>query len=190
MSQGPDVSAAIAGERAALDALWCAHRGWVAAVLLAHAPHRTDLDDLLQDVAVAFVRGIRGLKDGRALRPWLRTIAVNTARSAARTAALRRRGDRSHDQPITSAIDPDLGAAQRLEQREQMDALLARVAELPLDLREPLLLRAVQGLSQREVADVLGVPETTVETRLARARRALRAALSPSLSEIPMRRTP
>src|SRR5262245_46013564 len=111
MTASSDVTAAIAGEPSALEALWCSHRGWVAAVLLAHAPQRTDVDDLLQDVAVALVRGIRGLKDEKSLRPWLRTIAVNAARSAARTAAVRRRCDRSHDQPIASAIDPEPGAA-------------------------------------------------------------------------------
>ncbi len=40
--------------------------------------------------------------------------------------------------------------------------------------REPLLLKAVQGLSYREIGRILGLPETTVETRIARARRQLR----------------
>jgi RNA polymerase sigma-70 factor (ECF subfamily) len=45
---------------------------------------------------------------------------------------------------------------------------------LPDEYREPLLLRAVRGLSYRQIADILSVPITTVETRLVRARRMLR----------------
>ena len=48
---------------------------------------------------------------------------------------------------------------------------------LPSQYSEPLLLRAVRGLSQREIAETLQLPETTVETRLARARRMLRDEL-------------
>ena len=51
---------------------------------------------------------------------------------------------------------------------------------LPDGYREPLFLKAVQGLSYRNIAEILGLPETTVETRIARARRMLRDAASAS----------
>jgi RNA polymerase sigma-70 factor (ECF subfamily) len=56
---------------------------------------------------------------------------------------------------------------------------MAATARLPEHYREPLLLRAVRGMSYRQIADTLGVPITTVETRLARARRMLRDELEP-----------
>lgn len=46
--------------------------------------------------------------------------------------------------------------------------------QLPDGYREPLLMKAVQGMSYREIGEVLGLPETTVETRIARGRRMLR----------------
>jgi RNA polymerase sigma-70 factor (ECF subfamily) len=63
-------------------------------------------------------------------------------------------------------------AAER-EARETL-ALLSR---LPAHYAEPLMLQATQGLSQRQIAELLDVPETTVETRLARGRRMLRQIL-------------
>lgn len=157
-----------AGDRESLAALWESERGWVAAVLLAHMPRGAELDDLLQEVAVALVRGLPALSHGAAFRPWLRTVAQNAARTAGR-----------RHQARTARVDGlDLdalpGAAAAPETVLHLGEVLARLHDLPLELREPLLLRAVHGASQREIAALLELPETTVETRLARARRALR----------------
>jgi RNA polymerase sigma-70 factor (ECF subfamily) len=55
--------------------------------------------------------------------------------------------------------------------------LAAALAALPTEFREVLLLRDIQGLNYREIADVLGVPMGTVMSRLARARAKLMAAI-------------
>lgn len=52
------------------------------------------------------------------------------------------------------------------------------LADLPAELRDPFLLRHVEGLSTRETADLLGIPEGTVKSRGHAARLRLRAALS------------
>jgi RNA polymerase sigma-70 factor (ECF subfamily) len=49
---------------------------------------------------------------------------------------------------------------------------------LTVAYREPLLLKAIEGLSQRQIAEVMGLSEEAVETRLARARRLLRERLA------------
>jgi DNA-directed RNA polymerase specialized sigma24 family protein len=67
-----------------IQRIWREHRRWVAAILLAHKPRETDLDDLLQVVAVAVVRKIGELRDPEALKPWLRTVAINAARASGR----------------------------------------------------------------------------------------------------------
>ncbi|MEM7199053.1 MAG: RNA polymerase sigma factor [Planctomycetota bacterium] len=175
MSISPDavvLERALAGDAAALTALWEAHREWTAAILMAHLPGRVELDDALQEVAVTLVRELPGLRDPQAFRPWLRAIAVNAARSHGR----RERRERP-DALAAEPCDP-ASAVGRASLADEVDAVLAMVATLPVDLREPLLLRAVDGLSQREIAVALGLPETTVETRLARARRALRQRMA------------
>ena len=49
------------------------------------------------------------------------------------------------------------------------------IAKLPLAIREPLILRTIEGLTQAETAEILGISEKAVETRIYRARKALQA---------------
>ncbi|MFA6045725.1 MAG: sigma-70 family RNA polymerase sigma factor [Phycisphaerales bacterium] len=173
---------AIGGDAASIDKLWRRHRRWVAAILLAHKPRWADLDDLLQEVAVAVVRKISDVRDPRAVRPWLRTVAVNVAAASARSGA-RRAKDIQSDEAITPAISPV--NAEREREIAEGRKLLALAAELPEGYREPLLLKAVHNLSYREIGQIMSLPETTIETRIARGRRQLRelavgAAMGPA----------
>lgn len=161
--------------RGELERMWREHRRWVAAVLVAHAHVGQDIEDLLQDVAVAFVTKHHQLRDPTRVRPWLRAIAVNAVAATARRDVTRRRHEHSFpgEQGPDDAADPRDEV--RREARERAGRVLELAARLHDDYREPLLLRCVDGLSQRQIAEALGLPETTVETRLARARRMLRA---------------
>lgn len=152
--------------REELEAHWRRERRWVAALLLAHAPPGHDPEDLLQEVALAFVRGVGELRRPEALRAWLREAARNVARGAARRRRLDSLEEAGHE-PSTAPrreCPPDSLAARVFE----------RAAALPAHYREPLFLRALTGLAQREIAERLGISEEAVESRLARARRRLR----------------
>ncbi|MEE8141776.1 MAG: sigma-70 family RNA polymerase sigma factor [Planctomycetota bacterium] len=162
-----------ARDRATQERLWRAERRWVAAVLLAHMPRGADLEDLLQEVAVIFVERLESLRDPARLRGWLRSVALNVARGAGRRA----RFPRSLESARHFADPAPERALQRVEAREEATHVLEVAASLPLPYREPLLLRAVKGLSQKRIAEILALPETTVETRLARARKMLRERL-------------
>lgn len=163
----------------ALVRLWHAHRRWVAAVVYAHKPRDVEVDDLLQDVAMRLVRNVHLLNDPDSVRPWLRTVAINVARSAGRRTRARSRVITSIDaekaQQIASGQPLDRGAFDR-SARDRGRRALELAAGLPPHYREPLLL-SIRGLSQKQVADILGEPVTTVETRLIRARRMLRDEL-------------
>ena len=62
--------------------------------------------------------------------------------------------------------------------RQELRQVTAAIAELPGNLRETLVLRTIEGLSQAETAETLGISEKAVETRLYRARQRLSASLS------------
>ena len=166
---------AAAGERAALAEVWRANRRWLAAVAAAHAPAGVEVDDLLQEVAATLVAKCHHIRDAASLRGWLRVVAVNAARMAARSKGIERRAVREHalERASDRAHGPR-GADEANQARDDARETLALVSRLPALYAEPLLLQSAHGLSQRQIAELLDVPETTVETRLARARRMLR----------------
>lgn len=172
------VEAAIRGEADAVRALWQESRRWVAGILLAHKPREADLEDLLQDVAMAYVRTIGGLRDGGVFRPWLRTISINTARLAGRETTRRRRlagvfngGAREAEPAAVRSGEEPAGHAATTDQARRVMDLAQR---LPEGYREPLLLKCLRGMSYKQIGELLGLPDTTIETRIARARRMLR----------------
>ncbi len=160
------------GDRAAIDEVWRANRRWIAAVLAAHAPRGVDVEDLLQEVAATLVAKHGHIRDAASLRGWLRVVAVNAARMAARSKSIERRSLRAvADGAAQTRVEHEPVA--RMSAAAAVDTM-ALVARIPPIYAEPLLLQSTQGLTQRQLATLLDVPETTIETRLARARRMLR----------------
>ena len=136
--------------------------------------NRTDADDVVQDACLRAFRAIWSTADGNP-RAWVLTIVRNTAYTwlrKNRPAALvgvedleavenaqAVRGDAEAETPETALIAKTDSAH-----------LEAAIAALPAPFREALVLRDVQGLSYREIAEVTGVPIGTVMSRLARGR--------------------
>lgn len=166
-----------------LAAIWQAHRRWVAAILLAHLPRGVELEDLLQDVAAQFIAKVGELRATGAIKAWLRTVAVNTARTAGRKQRVRQRARQELNQQARmsdrlgeeSASSPAKQAD--ADSRSESERALAIALSLPEIYREPLVLRAVRGMSYRQIADALQLPVTTVESRLVRARRMVQQAM-------------
>lgn len=170
------VTRAIAGDREALAAVWRQHRRWVAAVLLTYKPADAELDDLLQEVAATLVSKITTVRDEANLRAWLRTVAINAARASARSSRRRPAVFPLTNDGQAQSLDIGETAALGEEARRVLEAALG----LPEHYREPLVLRAVHHLRTRQIAEALGIPEATVDTRVARARRMLRDQLAGS----------
>jgi len=142
------------------------------------APHGTRalVEDLTQDTFLRAFAGLARFQPGGAARlsTWLFTIATRVALNE-----LRRKKRKPE-----ATVDVDLiaipGGADPREQAERkaVGAILARaIAELPDDARAVILLREYHDQSLDEIARALEVPVGTVQSRLARARTALRAAL-------------
>lgn len=118
---------------------------------------------------------------------WLRTIAVNKARDRGRRRAFRRLvfGDRPPEDTV-ARHHPDPAAApdEALLRQERLALLDRAIARLPDALKGPLLLTAIEGCSQQETAEILGLSVKAVETRVYRARRTLAEALGAESSAL------
>jgi RNA polymerase sigma-70 factor (ECF subfamily) len=163
-------AAAIRGDARAVQQLWDANRRWIAAVLLAHKPRQADLEDLLQDVAATLVGKVHTLREEANVRAWLRTVAINAARAAARSSKTRDRVASADSRDVPDPRVADRSEAGTEEARETMQLVLS----LPEAYREPLMLKALHNMRTRQISEILGLPEATVDTRISRARRMVR----------------
>src|SRR6202521_1787732 len=136
--------------------------------------NRADAEDVVQDACLRAFRAVGGFTDGSA-RPWVLTIVRNTAYTWLRknrpSAVLVVEDLEAVETAQVKPADPDAETPEpALIAKADAATLQAAIAALPTPYRETLVLRDVQGLSYREIAEVTGVPIGTVMSRLARAR--------------------
>ena len=177
------VARAQAGEQAAFEELVRRYADRLYAVVVRFVADAGEAEEVTQE---AFLRAWRSISrfEGRAqFFTWLYRIAINEAK---RRAERRRSAEQAvpfTEQAIEQAADaceaPDPGA----EQAELRGALERAVRALPLEHRTPLILRDIEGLSTREAAQVMELPEAAFKSRLHRARIAVRAAIDDYLEE-------
>lgn len=128
-------------------------------------------DDLLQATCEKAIRHIDKWQPGTRLDSWMYRIARNQHLNNIRARNVR--GE--HLAPADPEIHGSIDGARIMESHLTYEAVRGFVARLPEEQRTVLLLITVEGLSYREVADLLELPMGTVTSRLARARLALKA---------------
>jgi RNA polymerase sigma-70 factor (ECF subfamily) len=137
-----------------------------------------DAQDVVQDAMVRALRHFAGLR-GADARPWLLAIVRNAAWAWLRQRRPADTTELTDDmlETILSRQGPDLNPETLAMRRGERQALDAAITGLPLVFREVLILRELEDLAYREIAQVLDVPMGTVMSRLARARAMLAASL-------------
>ena len=138
-----------------------------------------DAEDVVQDACLRAMRYFASLRDDDA-RAWLFAIVRNTWYS--RLSQRSRSGDTaslddSHDEPPDNQLDPEA----LLLQRHAVARVRTALEQLPVDFREVIVLREIEGLSYKEIAAIVRVPIGTVMSRLARARDRLATMLTASV---------
>jgi RNA polymerase sigma-70 factor (ECF subfamily) len=140
-------------------------------------------DDLTQDTLLRVIRGLPSFKHDAKPSTWILRIAMNTClshrrkRTPATTPA-----PTSPEQPArTHTNNPATTEPQHadsVELSENLDRIAHAITTLSPDHRAVLVLRDMQGLDERHIAEVLNIRPGTVKSRLSRARNALRHALN------------
>jgi len=174
------VSAAQAGDRAALDQLLRRHYDRMHAVCRRITGNDADAADAAQEAMIAVVRGLARFDGRSAFGTWVYRIATNASLDELRRRRRRPQlagRDRDHEY-MPEPIDPDSELRiDHLADRFEIDAALA---DLPEDFRLPVVLRDVADLDYAEIAEALNVPIGTVKSRIARGRAQVAATISRS----------
>lgn len=132
-----------------------------------------DVDDIVQDVFLRMQRGLAGLRDDERFGPWVYRVARSAIVDYQRAAAKHRVVDAggSEEQPLH--VDDD----DRAVEEELASYLAPFVAMLPSPYREALTLVELEGLTQKQAAEMLGISLSGMKSRVQRGRVQLRKAL-------------
>ena len=125
-------------------------------------------EDAVQETFLKAYRALDGFRGGSSGRTWLVTIAMNTCRDMRRSAWLRYVDRRVTPEDLPEAILPP---------EEDDRELTVRVMQLPPRLREVVVLYYYQDMNVVDIAKTLRLAQSTVSTRLKRAREKLREVL-------------
>lgn len=195
MSNEELTAACQSGDQIAFQWLVKKHQRSVYALLYQLAPDWQDISDLTQEVFIRVWRSIGTLRNPRAFRKWLNQIVTNLFYDE-----LRMRSKHSFvsiDDPIAIDNDdefacrqiPDPGALpDELVQRHELSDIIHRaIAKLKPHSRTMLVLRDLQGLSYKEIAELTKTEIGTVKSRIARARVRMQSMILPYMSETVVR---
>jgi len=162
-----------AARRVAFDLLFREHEGALRAFARRLCGSQTDANDLVQDALERALRAFETFAPGTNERAWLFTILHHAFIDRCRRAATERRGASIDDFEL-AAPEPTAPPAWAGISPEQLDEAVAALQD---EFRAVYQLHAAESLSYQEIAERLGIPASTVGTRLNRARRKLRSLL-------------
>jgi RNA polymerase sigma-70 factor (ECF subfamily) len=150
--------------------------------------------DLTQETFISAFRSFSSFRGDASVYTWLYQIAINQCRNRMRQHSRSRSLHvESLDQPhnweneegggTKDIVDESQAPHVLLEEKELRQRILSAVNSLPIEYREVVILREVEGLSYNEIAEVTKLSLENVKTRLSRARAMLRRKLEPYYNE-------
>ncbi len=138
---------------------------------------RTAAEDIVQEAFISALEALPRLTDGDRFFPWLRRIAVNRAIESRRRRERKGRLHRSWTDTVTGSQTEAAPVLDRLDAEQRTDDLRGALERLPEGQRAAVVLRYLDGLPLKQVAEVLGCEEVTARTQVFRGLRKLGAWL-------------
>jgi RNA polymerase sigma-70 factor (ECF subfamily) len=139
-----------------------------------------DARDATQETFMAAFRNLRGFRGEAKVSSWLHRIAVNQCITRQRRAKVRGETaleDEAEKDASVFAAPSDTSPARTAELVERTQAVRRAVCALPSDLRQVIVMKEFEELTFQEIADALGLPLSTVKSRLYTALRQLQMRL-------------
>ena len=156
------------GDPAALTAIYHAFGGELFTLARRLTGSEADAEDVLQDLIIGLPEAMRHYSERGQLRAWLKRVVVRMCLMRLRSARRRRETTLN-----TAALPP----ARSTGPSDTADAIEIALSELSPAIRAVVVLRIVEGLSHREIAETLGISPSASEARLSRGIALLRRRL-------------
>lgn len=137
-------------------------------------------EDVVQETMLKAYFQYDGFRRQSSVKTWLTRIAINLCKDCRRSSWFRKVSSVDGMTETTGSekdTDTEDEVSRQVEKRDQNRNLLAAIMRLPLKYKEVILLYYYQEFSTKETAEILSVPESTVSTRLRRAKAALKREL-------------
>ncbi len=174
-----------AGDARAFEQLVLRHRGSVFNFLLRMTGQRQRAEDLLQETWLKVVRSAGSWEPKAKFTTWVFTIARNLTTDSMRRESYRKAesldaSDKDGDERSLGErmASPDAAPDRQAHAAAVRPSLERALAALPAEQREVFLLRECHGVAFKEIAEVTGVPENTVKSRMRYALEGLRKQLA------------
>ena len=149
------------------------HRGRLQSFIERNIGRSSDAEDLTQQAFAEAARSIVTFRGESALSTWLYGIAMNLVRNYLSRAPHRRYAFED-DNALESIASEGANPEEQAERRELLAKLSHELETLPAEMRQVLMLVAVEEMSYEQAAVMLSIPIGTVRSRASRARTALR----------------
>ncbi|MGC9313256.1 MAG: RNA polymerase sigma factor [Sediminispirochaetaceae bacterium] len=137
-------------------------------------------EEAVQEIFVRIYRSLRRYDLERRFFTWMYTIALNYLRSVRRSSRWKEK-DKILSFQESAYLQAEAHSSTEPEEetvrREAERAVMKAAALLPVKYREVFVMREIEGISGQETAEILGIPENTVKTRLRRAREQMKKNL-------------
>ena len=178
-----DLAALQNGDRAEFSRLMDTYSGHIFRLGLKMLKNPQDAEDILQETFIKAYKALPNFEGRSKISTWLFRIATNEAlmflrRKKPDSISVEQPVENDEEQTPLQIVDWCCLPEGELMSAEALTFLEKSTGELPESLRVVFLLRDIEGLSTRETANVLGLTETAVKTRLSRARLRLRELLT------------
>ena len=176
----------VQGNAAAFKTLMVRYDSKITGFVARRCADRHSIDDLVQEIWMRVVHRASTFREQSSFKTWLYTIARHKCIDVSRRAVHRRavtldeplrRDEEGGVTVVDQAADQGPGPDRLASDRRFLTALEQLMEELPPDQREVFDMRALQQLKFREIAEIVGVPENTIKSRMRYALQTLRGRL-------------
>jgi RNA polymerase sigma-70 factor (ECF subfamily) len=175
------------GDKVAFEMLFTKYQRRVSRLVSRFVRSDSEVEDIVQESFIKAYRALGSFRGDSAFYTWLYRIAVNTAKNYLVAASKRPISltqfekndddDFEEDHFMSDAATPE----SELITKQIAETVNKTMNELPVDLREAIMLREIEGMSYEDIADSMGCPIGTVRSRIFRAREAISQKIKPML---------